>query len=73
MQSARITPRTIHFQDAIEIREIPRKDSEELASAKEFGRQSSWDPDLTDVIYFDFLNIQISSWFFRQMYLKNQN
>jgi len=41
-KSARVTPRTIQFQDNVQIREIPRNDEEPQT-------QAAWDPNLRNV------------------------
>lgn len=51
MQKLRVTPRNIQFQDAVQIREIPRQNSESLIEFNE-SRRPSWDPNLAEVIYY---------------------
>jgi hypothetical protein len=59
--SARATPRTIQFQDNVQIREIPRNDEEPQ-------RQASWDPNLRNVKCFFSLHKLSHSIFLSMMY-----
>jgi hypothetical protein len=44
-KTARVTPKNIHFNDDIQIREIPSQMDEDFQSI----RRLSWDPNLTNV------------------------
>jgi hypothetical protein len=51
MQKLRVTQRNIQFQESVQIREIPRTDSEPFTEVNEI-RRLSWDPNLNEVIDF---------------------
>ena len=51
MQKPRVAPKNIQFEEAIQIREIPRK-SEVLSPTNLVQRRGSWDPNLANVICF---------------------
>ncbi|CAF3255177.1 unnamed protein product [Rotaria sp. Silwood2] len=53
MKKARVTQKNIQFHDNIQIREIPRKESEPEILANDIDGQSSWDPNLINTDTFN--------------------
>ncbi|CAF1175654.1 unnamed protein product [Rotaria sordida] len=53
MQKARVVQKNIQFRDDIQIREIPRNESEPHMLSSVSDGQSSWDPNLTDTEAFN--------------------
>ncbi|CAF1274835.1 unnamed protein product [Rotaria sordida] len=53
MQKARVVQKNIQFRDDIQIREIPRNESEPHMLSSLSDGQSSWDPNLTDTEAFN--------------------
>jgi hypothetical protein len=66
MKKVRVAPRNIHFQDTVEIREIPRDEPEFYGAEK----RGSWDPYLNNVRCFFHLEITLCFVFRSKTYSK---